>query len=299
MADILVSGHKNPDTDTIVSAIVYARIMGYTPVRLGELNAETKYALEYFGVAEPGLLSDAAGKQMILVDHNEFSQAANGIEQAQILEIIDHHRLNFSYSLPIKIICEPLVSTSSVIFKYWKEKITDKQLAGLLLCGLLSDSVVFKSPTTTEYDKQIASELGKLAGVADIEQFGFELKKKNASLAGKSVAEIVNGDFKEFLMGEKKVGIGQVELPELSEVQQKKQEIKSYLQELLTKNNYALALFAAVDFLQEGSLMLFAGDKTIMERAFNVKIETDEVYLPGVMSRKKQIVPPLENVLKT
>lgn len=295
MSEVFVIGHKSPDTDTVCSAIVYAGIKGYTPARPGELNEETAYVLDYFKVPVPMLLEDAGGKKLVLVDHNEPAQVVNGGDQAEIIEVLDHHKMNFVCNTPIYVHVEPVGSTATIIAKQYMDKIkANPTWAGLLLAAILSDTVVFKSPTTTEEDKQVATELAKIAGIADIQAFGIEIKKAKASIKGKPIADVVHVDFKDFNFGGQKVGIGQTEVVDINEVYERKDEFVKYLKDLKESKGYALVAFIATDIIKEGSELFFAGDPAMIEKAFGQKPEGDSIWLPGVMSRKKQVAPPLE-----
>ncbi|MDI6730690.1 MAG: manganese-dependent inorganic pyrophosphatase, partial [Candidatus Altarchaeum sp.] len=292
--------HKSPDTDTICSAIAYAKIKNLTPARLGDLNEETKFVLDYFKVQIPELLDNAEGKKTVLVDHNEFQQSANGIEKAEIVEVIDHHKIKFSYNKPIKFLTEPLGSTATLIAKYFEsniEKIKDinekKKIKGLLLSAILSDTIVFKSPTTTEEDKKIANELAKATGIDALIKFGIDIKKAKGSISGKPVESIIMADFKEFDFNGKKVGIGQTEIVDINEIYEIKDEISKFLENLKNKN-YEMTVFVATDIIKEGSELFFVGDKSKIEKAFNIKVVGNSAYLPGLMSRKKQVVPNLQ-----
>lgn len=295
MSEVFVIGHKSPDTDTVCSAIVYAGIKGYTPARPGELNEETAYVLDYFKVPVPMLLEDAAGKKLVLVDHNEPAQVVNGGDQAEIIEVLDHHKMNFVCNTPIYVHVEPVGSTATIIAKQYMDRIkANPTWAGLLLAAILSDTVVFKSPTTTEEDKQVATDLAKIAGIADIQAFGIEIKKAKASIKGKPIADVVHVDFKDFNFGGQKVGIGQTEVVDINEVYERKDEFVKYLKDLKESKGYALVAFIATDIIKEGSELFFAGDPAMIEKAFGQKPEGDSIWLPGVMSRKKQVAPPLE-----
>ncbi len=302
MEEIYVFGHKSPDTDTICSAIAYAKIKNFTPARLGEINEETKFVLEKFGIGVPKLIENVEGKKVVLVDHNEFQQSADGIEKAEILEVIDHHKIKFSCDKPIKFLTEPLGSTATLIAKYFEsdiEKINSaderKKINGLLLSAVLSDTVVFKSPTTTEEDKKIANKLAKEAGIDDIIKFGIDIKKAKGSIRGKLIESIIMADFKEFDFSGKKVGIGQTELVDINEIYEIKAQISKFLENLKNKN-YEMTVFVATDTIKEGSELFFVGDKSKIEKAFNTKFEGNSVYIPGLMSRKKQVVPNLQQV---
>ncbi len=301
MEEIYVFGHKSPDTDTICSAIAYAKIKNLTPARLGEINEETKFVLEKFCVEIPRPIENVEGKKVVLVDHNEFQQSADGIEKAEIVEVIDHHKIKFSYDKPIKFLTEPLGSTATVIAKYFESDIEKievnekKKIKGLLLSAILSDTVVFKSPTTTEEDKKIANELAKAVGIDALIKFGIDIKKAKGSIRGKTVESIIMADFKEFDFNGKKVGIGQTEIVDINEIYEIKAQISKFL-ENLKNENYEMTVFVATDIIKEGSELFFAGDKSKIEKAFGIKVVGNFVYIPGLMSRKKQVVPKLQQV---
>ena len=182
---ILIFGHKNPDTDTICSAIAYSKLknklgIDAKPVRLGEINEETKYVIDYFNMDIPEIIENVAGKEIILVDHNERTQTANGFEEAKVLELIDHHRIsNFNVDEPLIVRMEPVGCTSTIIFKMFKENniVPSKEVAGLMLSAIISDTLLFKSPTCTEYDVKAGKELSFIAEV-DLEKYGLEMLGK-------------------------------------------------------------------------------------------------------------------------
>ncbi|MCS7203287.1 MAG: manganese-dependent inorganic pyrophosphatase [Thermodesulfovibrio sp.] len=295
MADIYVIGHKAPDTDTVCSAIVYAAIKGYKAATAGPINEETQFVLDYFKVSVPEVLENAAGKTLVLVDHNEPGQRVDGAEK--ILEIIDHHKMNFNYPDPIFIHVEPVGSTATILAKMFPNEIkANKTYAGLLLSAILSDTVIFKSPTTTEEDKKIAEELAKVAEITDIVKFGVEVKKAKASIKGKPIADVIHVDFKDYDFKGKKVGIGQTEVVDIQEVYDRKDEVVNYLTELKNSKGYDMVIFMATDIIKEGTELYYVGDAKIIEKAFNVKVEGPSVWLPGVLSRKKQVAPPVEKV---
>lgn len=300
---IYIIGHKNPDTDSVVSAIAYAiykggKEKGYSAVVAREINNETKFVLERFGFDCPKILKEVGSdNQFILVDHNEEGQRINGLTSDKIIEIVDHHKFDFQNSLPIEILVKPYGSTSSIIaekfFDSGNSKKTDKNLAGILLCAILSDTIIFKSPTTTEKDKELAYKLAKIAEISDVEGLGIELFKKKAEITSKGVQEIIKNDFKDFYFGEKKVGIGQIELVDLSEIQKRKDEILSEMSKIVKKNNYFSIILMVTDIINEGSYLWISGNKEVVLKQFKIK---DDEFLKGVLSRKKQIVPALKNL---
>ncbi len=295
--DVYVVGHKSADTDSVCSAIAYAKIRGYIPVTQGPINEETAFVLNKFGVSVPKELGSAEGKKLVLVDHNEASQAPDNLDKAEIVEIIDHHKMNFSYHSPIPILVEPVGSTATILAKKYKDVVAkDKALAGLLLGALLSDTVVFKSPTTTREDRDVAAELAKIAGIDDIPKFGIDVKKAKAAIAGKPIKDVVCADFKDFDFAGKKVGIGQTEVVDINEVYGRASEVVNFLTDLKAKEGYEMVIFIATDIIKEGSELYFMGDKAKIEKAFNTKAGKTSVYIPGLMSRKKQVVPVVQKV---
>ena len=302
---IYIVGHKNPDTDSICSPIAYADYLRKKgkralAVRSDEINRETKFVLDYFKVKIPEFLVNATGKKLVLLDHNEKVQSPKNIEKAKILEVIDHHKINFQSEEAISFQVEPVGSTATLIAKkYLNEKIKiSKKIAGILLSAILSDTVVFRSPTTTKDDIKIAKRLAKIAKIKNLEKFGIEIKKKKATLKGLTAEEIIFSDFKVFDFFGKKVGIGQIEIFDFKEIEERKSEIIKRLKKISQRENFNLLLLMATDIIKGGSEILAIGKTNFLEKAFGKKVENNTLYLPGVVSRKKQVVPPLIKVFK-
>ncbi len=300
---IFVIGHKNPDTDSICSAIAYAEFKQMDSVnavaaRAGEINPETRFVLDHFGVEEPVLLKHAAGKTLILVDHNEVGQAVDGIDKAEIVEIIDHHRIgDIETSGPIFFHAEPVGSSATIIADFFEKsgkKLSDKT-AGLLLSALLSDTVILKSATTTDKDRRIAESLSKKTGL-DIKSFGMEIKKVKSSIAGKSARDVIKQDFKVYNLS-KKIGVCQLEVVDEEEVTKRRKELLEELEKVREQESCALVAMMITNIIKEGTELLVTGDTKLVEEAFNEKVSNNSVYLPGVMSRKKQVIPKLEKIL--
>ncbi|MFC5465354.1 manganese-dependent inorganic pyrophosphatase [Lederbergia graminis] len=307
MAKTLIFGHKNPDTDTITSAIVYADIKtklgaDVEAVRLGEVNGETQFALDTFGVEAPRLVTTVANEtdQVILVDHNERQQSADDIEQVRVVEVIDHHRIaNFETSDPVYFRAEPVGCTATILKKIYKENNLeiDKKMAGLMLSAIISDSLLFKSPTCTEEDVAAARELAEIAGV-DADSYGLDMLKAGADVSGKTVEQLLSLDAKEFSMGSAKVEIAQVNAVGVEDVLARKAEIEAALQNVVAEKNLDLFLFVVTDILTNDSTAVAIGQAaSAVEEAFDVKLDNNEAVLKGVVSRKKQIVPPLTDAL--
>ncbi|RLI05590.1 manganese-dependent inorganic pyrophosphatase [Candidatus Bathyarchaeota archaeon] len=303
---VYVVGHKSPDTDSVCSSIAYAYLkqkkfgMNTIPARQGELNPETKFVLEKFNVDIPDLLTDGTDKKVILVDHNEKAQSLDNIEKAEILEIIDHHKIgDVTTPNPIFFLAMPVGSSATIItllYEHYGVEIP-KSIAGILLSSILSDTVVFKSPTTTDLDKEVSGRLAKIAGIDDVEKFGVELKtiKAKADVEQKSPKELLTSDLKDYVMAGKKVAVGQVELIELSVIEPVKPKLLEEMKNLKKKEGYHSIFLMLTDIMKEGTeLLTVTEDPDIIKKAFNKELTGNSVWLEGVMSRKKQVVPPLE-----
>ncbi|OIJ20360.1 manganese-dependent inorganic pyrophosphatase [Anaerobacillus alkalidiazotrophicus] len=307
MEKVLIFGHKNPDTDTICSAIAYADLkvklgLDAEPVRLGDVNDETQFALDYFKAEAPRLVKTVANEvnQVILVDHNEFQQSVEDIEKVRVLEVIDHHRIaNFQTSDPLYYRAEPVGCTATILNKIYKEKgiKIEKEIAGLMLSAIISDSLLFKSPTCTDEDVQAAHELAELAGV-DANSYGLEMIKAGANLSDKTVAQLISLDAKEFQMGNYKVEIAQVNAVDTNDVLVRQEELEATLNAEIEKKNLDLFVLVVTDILNSNSVALALGNKTnAVEEAYNVTLTNNTALLEGVVSRKKQIVPVLTDIL--
>ncbi|WP_370150134.1 manganese-dependent inorganic pyrophosphatase [Exiguobacterium profundum] len=301
MSTVLVFGHKNPDTDTITSALAYAELkkklgMDAEAVRLGEVNGETQYALDHFRVKAPRLIESVKGEaeEVILVDHNEFQQSADGIEDVRILEVIDHHRIaNFQTADPLYYRAEPVGCTATILLKLYKEHGVEiaADMAGLMLSAIISDSLLFKSPTCTGEDIKAAKELAEIAGV-DAETYGLEMLKAGADLSQKTIEELISLDAKEFAMGDYRVEIAQVNTVDANDVLNRKAEVEAAIAKTVAAKNLDLFVFAITNILTNDSEAIVVGLKTeLFEQAFNVTLQNGLATLPGVVSRKKQIVP--------
>nr|WP_049972034.1 manganese-dependent inorganic pyrophosphatase [Haladaptatus cibarius] len=298
-----VIGHQQPDTDTVCSALAYARLkqkqeIDAVPARAGELNPETQFVLERWNAESPPLLNDATDEQLILVDHNEYSQTVAGARNANIVEIVDHHRIgDVETSNPILFRNEPVGSTATILTQLFADadETISAQTAGLLLSGLLSDTVVLRSPTTTERDRVVAKQLADTAGV-DYEKYGKELLRHKSKIGEKTPREMILSDFKEFEFGPAEVGIGQIETVEPDVVLDQQDAVLAAMDDVATERDYAVFLLLVTDLLEEDSTALVAGTETAtVETGLDTSFSNQEAFLPGVMSRKKQVVPPLED----
>lgn len=303
MAKVLVFGHKNPDTDTIASAIAYAELkkqlgVDAEAVRLGEVNGETAYALKHFGIEAPRLVETVADQSegVILVDHNESQQSAVDIADAHVLEVIDHHRIaNFETAHPLYYRAEPVGCTATILNKLYKENGIEirKEIAGLMASAIVSDSLLFKSPTCTEQDVAAAKELAAIAGV-DLDVYGLDMLKAGADLSGKTALDLISIDAKEFTMGASKVEIAQINAVDVNEVLEQQAELEAALKGKIVDKGLDLFVLAITDILNNDSVAIAIGNKSdAVERAYGVTLENNRALLKGVVSRKSQIVPVL------
>ncbi|MDN8589425.1 manganese-dependent inorganic pyrophosphatase [Paenibacillus sp. 11B] len=303
MEKALIFGHKNPDTDTICSAIAYADLktklgQDVEAVRLGEVNGETQFALDQFKVAAPRLIKTAANEvnKVILVDHNERQQSVSDIEEVTVVEVIDHHRIaNFETSQPLYFRAEPVGCTATILNKLYKENGVEisAPIAGLMLSAIISDSLLFKSPTCTEQDVAAASELAAIAGV-DADSYGLDMLKAGADLSQKTIAELISLDAKEFVMGQAKVEIAQVNAVDVNDVLVKQPELEAAIEAIISSKGLDLFVFVVTDILNNDSVALAYGASTqAVEKAYNVTLSDSRAVLKGVVSRKSQIVPVL------
>lgn len=296
-------GHKNPDTDSALSAILISKfskkIFGVEAeaVAAGDINNETKYILEKLKIKKPRILKEIKNEKVILVDTTEPKQIIDGLTEDNLLAVVDHHNLGgLKSSKPIYFRAEPIGCASSVIYKILKEKNIkiDKISAILMIACILSDTLNFNSPTATVDDKKILSELNKIAKL-DIQKFASELFSAKSSLKGISVNNIINRDYKQFDMGKFKVGIGVWETTNPETVNIQKNKIISALMEKKNLEKMDYVFFAVVDIVKNNSYLYIISDKenTLAEKAFGDVVENNLMFLKGVVSRKKQIAPVL------
>lgn len=301
---VYVVGHKNSDTDSVTSAIAYAELkktMGMDAVAAsqGDMNPEAKMVLEKFGFAAPEQLNDAAGKQVILVDHGDIAQAPDNIGDAELIEVVDHHKIgDITTNAPIFFYTKPVGCTGTVLKELYENNNVEipKNIAAIMACAIISDTVLFKSPTTTEEDKKAVEGLAKIAGITDIDGLAMEMFKAKSAVEGVPAKDLLFRDYKDFDMAGNKIGVGQLELVDLSLVDNIRDDLFKAAQEVKSEGRHSVFLMLT-DIMKEGSdLMAVTDDPSIVEKAFGVKLEGQSVWVDGMMSRKKQTVPPLQKV---
>jgi len=305
----LVFGHKNPDTDAITSAISFSYLRNELgddtePVALGEIGEETAYALNHFDTEAPRVITTAADEveEVMLVDHNESLQSVDDLEKVAVRSVVDHHRVsNFETADPLYYRAEPVGCTNTIILKLFKEQGIDipKNIAGLMLSAIVSDTLLFKSPTSTEEDLDAAKELEKIAGVS-MDTYGLEMLKAGTNNSEKSAFEIVDGDAKSFSMGSKNVRIGQINVVDFEELLARKAELLEEMKNQNDQNGYDLFILLITNILESDSTALVVSevDSEKVEKAFDTSITDHSLELAGVVSRKKQVVPQLTEVFE-
>lgn len=309
MSNVLVFGHKNPDTDSICSAIAYANLkekLGeqVEPVRLGDVNAESNYALTNFQMDAPRMVEEVSKEteKVILVDHNEKQQSASDIDEVTVIEVIDHHRIaNFETSGPLYYRAEPVGCTATIIYKLYLENNIeiDENIAGLMLSAIISDTLLLKSPTTTEQDKKVLHELAKLANV-DVEEYGISMLKAGTDYSDQTVEELINLDSKEFTLSGKHVRIAQLNVVDPKDILEDQKKIEEVMRQNIDQQNLDLSVLMITDILNSDTAVLSIGREShIIEDAFNVSLEGNVALLKGVVSRKKQMVPQLTEAFET
>lgn len=313
MSDVktFVAGHKSPDTDSICSAISYANLLTQmgtpaTPVCAGDANKETKYVLQHFGFEHPQIVTNweefaPNGGDLYLTDHNESKQIIDGYKSMNMCGVIDHHRIgDFETDGPVFIRMEPVGCTNTILTKLYIENNQEipKNIAGLMLSAIISDTVLFRSPTCTETDKKMAHKLADIAGV-DIESYGLDMLKAGADISDLTNDEIVRTDMKEFSEAGQTISIGQISVMDTTDVLAKQAELVDALEALRTANGYAASYIMVTNILDESTTLIYSGDvESVVVNAFGKDVKDNAVFLPNTMSRKKQIVPPILGAMK-
>lgn len=303
MKKVIIIGHEGPDTDCTVASLIaedYCRNVlkiNAQAKRLGELNNETKFVLRKLGINAPALVKSVPNNEsLILIDHNEKQQSINGLDFSRVEMIIDHHKVVMETEKPLSMRAEPWGSSSSVLAKMYQEagrKISSK-IAKMMLAGILSDTLNLTSPTTTDFDKQLVKKLNKVAKL-DIKKFVQEMFAAKSSLKGISLDILISQDYKLFEMGKYKTGIGVWETTNPESVNKEKDKIMPLLQKKKNKDKVDYLFFFVVDILKQASFLYVIGEKekNVAEKVFAGEKKDGLVYLPGIVSRKKQMNPPI------
>ncbi len=297
-----IFGHQKPDTDSICSSIAFGYLLNeiyddsFQVCRLGDINEETKYILDKFGIEKPILIDEIEdGEDVYLIDHNEFPQSVKNIDKANIKMVVDHHRLdNFHTVNPIEIRMKPVGCSSTILFDLFKENNVSipKKIASLMLSAIISDTMLFKSPTTTEQDQLVASYLMKIADL-DVDSYGLEMLKAGTNLSGKNAKELLEIDAKEFTSNSKRFEVAQINTVDIDELLLEfETQLKAEMQNKVDENKLNLFLLMVTDIVNSNSMIVAIGeDISYFNDKFNVQLEDGKVLLRDVVSRKKQIVP--------
>ena len=296
-------GHIIPDSDSVCSAISLAYLLNKigrpaTPARQGELNPETKFILDKFGFEAPLLKTSFASDELFITDYSDIAQAPQELDKTTVVGIVDHHKLgDITTSAPLECWIRPVGCTNTIVkemYDYHKVEIP-ANIASIMMCAILSDTVIFKSPTCTALDIQVVKELAKIADIEDYGALGMEMFKVKSEVEGTPVRDLVMRDYKNFDMHGKKVGVGQLEVVDGSVFDKIKDELMADIKKVKEEQNLHTVALLLTDIMKEGSeILVTSNDVSIFEKAFNCKLQDGKVWLDGCLSRKKQIIPFLE-----
>ncbi|MFC1608707.1 manganese-dependent inorganic pyrophosphatase [Patescibacteria group bacterium] len=303
-----IIGHKNPDTDTICSAIVYEDFLKQKGVEakafaLGKINNETRFIFDKYEIEEPEHITELPhGTEIILLDHNEESQSIDNLKDLDIVEIIDHHKIKIETDKPISIYIEPVGSSCTIIAKkYFANGVEmTKRNAALLIAGIISDTLYFRSPTTTDVDKDVIERLNEVAEINDLEAFSLEMFNAKSDLGDISAEELVRLDYKVFEFGGENYGIGLMETTNKEYGFRRRDEIVEKLKEIKERDNLKGVFFSVIDILEEKNYTLTSGDEEteLFTKLFDVKEQDNFLFVDRLVSRKKEIVPRFEEHFK-
>jgi len=299
---VYVFGHRNPDSDSIIGAIALSYLKNqveseeYIPVKQGDISAETAFILEQFGYAdkEPALKTSVAGEKVYLVDSTDKPHFQDDIDEATIVGIVDHHKLgDIMTSTPLEAWIRPIGSSNTVIYEIYRSYGVDipKEIAGMMMLAILSDTVIFKSPTCTKVDTKAVKELAAIAGIEDYKKLAMDMFIVKSAVDGASARELNTRDYKEFNMNGVKVGIGQLEMVDITVLEPREDELLEDMKKMKEENGLHTILILLTVMKEGSKLLVVSDDPSKIEAAFNVKLENNRAWLDGVLSRKKQVVP--------
>lgn len=303
---ILIIGHKNPDSDAIFSAIAMAHLktaqgVSAEAVAQGTPNPETQFALSYFKLQAPRVIDKVAGRQVFLVDHNNYTQSPDDLKEAEIVGIVDHHNLGgIVTSDAVFVLIEPVGCTSSLIWQLYKKANISipPAIAGVMMSAILSDTLAFRSPTTTDLDRAAVKDLASISDVKDVQQYAEKMfLAGEVDLKTASATSLIQRDFKNFNFNGKKVGIGQIQVYRFSLLKDRKPELLLEMNKLQAEQGYHDLLLILTDIQSEGSELLVVGkDESLIATAFNVELSKQSAWVPGLISRKNQVIPVLSRL---
>ncbi|OED30368.1 manganese-dependent inorganic pyrophosphatase [Methanosphaera sp. WGK6] len=300
MEKTYVFGHKSPDTDTITSSLVMTNLehelgnTGAVACRLGNINKETEYILNYLDIEAPELIESVEDDaSVILVDHNSPSESVANLENATIKKIVDHHKIAIQTSYPLYFRVEPVGCTETILFKMYKEfnvEVT-KEIAALMLSAIISDTLLLKSPTTTDEDIQAVKDLAEIAEI-DYETYGLDMLKAGTDLSSFSIDEILHLDAKQIDFKDVKSIVNQVNTASINDVLEMKDDLEAGINKIIEEEDLDLFMLLITDIINSNSQVLVLGKSaSLVEKAYGVTLEDNTALLEGVVSRKKQVVP--------
>ena len=296
-------GHINPDSDSICSAISLSYLKTQlgepcTPARQGEISPETEFILKTFGLEKPLLKNDFSGDNLYITDYSDLAQAPHNLKETNILGIVDHHKLgDITTTTPLECWIRPVGCTNTIVkemFDHYKIEIP-KNIAGAMMMAILSDTVLFKSPTCTKADTKAVKELAVIAGIEDFKALGMEMFLVKSAVKGASPRALLLRDYKDFEMGGNKIGIGQLEVVDLKVFDGMKEALFADMKAYKEEGGRHTVMLLLTDIMIEGSqFLVVSDDESIIEKAFNQKLTNHEMWVDGVLSRKKQVIPVME-----
>ena len=300
MVKTYVFGHKSPDSDSITSSLVMTNLekeLGNSEAqayRLGNINKETEFILNYLDIDAPELLESVEdGANVILVDHNSPAESVDNLENANILKVVDHHKLALETSYPLFLRFEPVGCTETILFKLYQENGVEitKEIATLMLSAIVSDTLLLKSPTTTEDDISAVKALSKIAEV-DVEEYGLEMLKAGTDLSSFTIDEILQLDAKQIDFKDVRSIINQVNTASIDDVMEMKDELEEGISKIIDSENLDLFILLITDIVNSNSQVIALGKSAkLIEKAYGVELIDNTALLEGVVSRKKQVVP--------
>ena len=295
-----VFGHTSPDSDSIVGAISLSYLKNQlgedcVPTRQGDISAETEFILNKFDGQMPELKTSVAGENVYLIDFSDKAQAPKDIMEATILGIVDHHKLgDLTTDTPLECWIRPIGCSNTVVYEMFKAHNIEipKNIAGMMMCAILSDTVIFKSPTCTKVDTKAVKELAQICGIEDYKALAMEMFIVKSATEGASARNLNTRDYKAFEMNGAKVGVNQLEMVDISSLDARKDEILTDMVKMKEEEGLHTMLVLLTDIMKEGSqLLCVSDDVSKIETAFDTKLENNQVWLDGVLSRKKQVIP--------
>ena len=295
-----IFGHTSPDSDSIVGAISLSYLKNQLgeeciPTRQGEISAETAFILNTFGATVPELKTSVAGEQVYIIDFSDYAQAPSDMKEATLLGIVDHHKLgDITTDTPLECWIRPIGCSNTVVYEMYRSYGVEipKDIAGMMMLAILSDTVIFKSPTCTKVDTKAVKELAKIAGVEDYKTLAMEMFIVKSAVDGASARALNTRDYKPFDMNGSKVGVNQLEMIDISALDDRKAELYEDMKKMKEEEGLHTMIVLLTDIMKEGSQILVVSDEpSKIEEGLGIKLENNEAWLPGVLSRKKQIIP--------